>query len=644
MNAELKFDVTRRLVWRGDLPLSIEPKGLEVLDLLSREPGAVISADRLQREIWRRRHLGEGVISQTIYKLRRALGEDGLIQSVRGQGWRLTRPIERIETSLDDAVAAVGAEPVMAQATGDMPIAESSMPIGTQSEADVSHADVAMPPSPHLRWTWRLGLGLVIIPMLAVLIGATLWLRPSDQPQVPLIAVMPFKDQSPDQSLSPAATAIRDRLSMDVQGIPPFQVAREDAIAGFRGDVRNASQVRALMGANVVLRGQVAPLPGSAQGFELSIMIDDHSGNDLGFEKRYESGSGDLAPLLEQLRIDIYGHLTRADREREATARGTRNPDAWAAFLRAVSLSSANTPDSSRRALASLELAVELDPNFAEAWLELGGLLGARVFAPDDGAELKASRQRSLAALDRAIALSPDYVVALLTRSELRNIYAFDWAGAAADVALAEKLVGGPRADVWLQKARLAAALGDLETAVRLGDEAHALDPLSGARRNAGWHLLALERYSQARTYLLEEHRIRPWESSLNFYLGLCDVFEGQPRDALKRFQYADSDYRLTGLAIANIALGDQAEADRILGILIARMPDQAAYEIASVYGFAGNADEAFLWLDHAFEVGDGALEYLIYDPRFRTLRDDPRMHDRLRRLRHPKWINNATS
>lgn len=638
LSPELTFDPDRKMVWRSGQLLAIEPKGLDVLALLAREPGVIVSAETLQRTVWRRRHLGEGVISQTIYKLRRALDEEGLIESIRGQGWRLTRPLA---SPTQDADLTATMSP---SAAGS---ADSLIGSGAQSELEPDPwSDAAPPMGPQTGATvpspsrWRVTLGVTLAAIAAIVVGVTVWRQSSDQPEPPLIAVMPFQDDSADQMLSPAAMAIRDRLAIDVQSMPPMKVAAEDAIAAFSGNARDADQVREQLGANMVMRGRVAPLPGSGQGFELSIWVDDFSGNGLQFEKRYESGSGDLTSVLERVRMDVFAHLTQADKERDVSARGTSNPEAWSAYVQAVSLASANSPDSDRRALASLERAVELDPNFAEAWAELGGLLGSRLFSPDDGSELKASRARSLATMDRAIALSPNYVGAILMRSELRNIYGFDWSGAAADVALAERLVGQPRPDVLLQKARLAAALGDLESAVQINEQTHTLDPLSGARRNAGWHLLALGDYAKARRYLLSEHRIRPWESSLNFYLGLCDVFEGQPRDALKRFQYADSDYRLTGIAIAHIALNDRAEADRILGILIARMPDQAAYEIASVYGFANEPDDAFRWLDHAFEVGDGALEYLAYDPRFRSLRDDPRMHERLRRLKHPKWVN----
>jgi len=634
MSDALKFDPERGIVWRGAERLTIEPKGIDVLRLLAREPGTLVTAEQLQKQVWRRRHLGEGVISQTLYKLRRALADDGLIQSVRGEGWRLTRPI--VFGSFDEE-SATATNHENDGSTVTMGTAVSAGSIAPSPES--ASTPVAVPPQTSRFPRTRMWAGVLIAPLIVVLLGAAYWLRASSGLREPSLAVMPFVDQSPDQRLAKLGANLRAKIAFDVQGVPGFRVASEDAIARFRGDPNDEQQLWLTMAANVLIQGDLMPSPEHPDGYVLTLRITDHSGHGLNWNRQYVHTAGDSGPLFERVRIDLYRHLDQRGRSPSTgNSWDTQHPGAREAFLRAATLGTGNSPDDYRRALASLELAVELDPNYAEAWSELGGLLGSRLFVPDNADELRQSRQRAIAAMDRAITLSPDYVAAILMRSEIRHNYAFDWSGSAADVARAEQRVG-LRADVLLQKARLAASLGDLEAAIRMNDEAHAKDPMSGARRNAGWHLLSLGRYAEARSYLLEEHKIRPWESSLNYYLGLCDLFEGLPQDALKRFGYADSDYRLTGVAMANFDLGRHAEAEQALGTLIARSPDQSAYEIATVYGHIGNADEAFLWLDHAIDVRDGGLEYLAFDPRFRKLRDDPRMAERLRQIKHPKWL-----
>jgi hypothetical protein len=58
------------------------------------------------------------------------------------------------------------------------------------------------------------------------------------------------------------------------------------------------------------------------------------------------------------------------------------------------------------------------------------------------------------------------------------------------------------------------------------------------------------------------------------------------------------------------------------------------AYDLALVCVGLGATDEAFEWLDRAYEERCGWLTYLKVEPRMDALRSDPRFNDLLRRLR----------
>lgn len=239
-----------------------------------------------------------------------------------------------------------------------------------------------------------------------------------------------------------------------------------------------------------------------------------------------------------------------------------------------------------------------------------------------------------MAALDRGISLAPREPGHYLLRSEIRHLYFHDWDGAEADLDAAEALLPRPTAHLYIQRARLAAARGDLRAALDYDDRATALDPESGSVRNKGWHLIALGEYAQAREMLLREHAVRPFESSLNCYLGLCDLYEGLPEAALARFEQAGTVHRLTGTVLAHVRRGDADAARRVLASLEQRFADTAAYEIAIGHAWLGNADAAFDWLDRAIAVGDGGVLYLGFDPLVAPLRGEPRFGEVLRRIR----------
>jgi hypothetical protein len=50
-----------------------------------------------------------------------------------------------------------------------------------------------------------------------------------------------------------------------------------------------------------------------------------------------------------------------------------------------------------------------------------------------------------------------------------------------------------------------------------------------------------------------------------------------------------------------------------------------------------GEKDDAFRWLEAAYEQRNGYLPWINQDPFFRPLRDDPRFQDLLRRMNVPR-------
>ena len=66
--------------------------------------------------------------------------------------------------------------------------------------------------------------------------------------------------------------------------------------------------------------------------------------------------------------------------------------------------------------------------------------------------------------------------------------------------------------------------------------------------------------------------------------------------------------WRRIGRALALHALGREKEAEAALAELVEKHQRTAALQIAEVYAFQGNHDEAFDWLDRAFEQRDAGL------------------------------------
>ena len=82
---------------RGKEVARLEPKAMDVLMLLAQRAGEVVSRDELFAAVWPGAVVGDEALSQSITKLRRALGDDPraptYIETISKRGYRLAAPI-----------------------------------------------------------------------------------------------------------------------------------------------------------------------------------------------------------------------------------------------------------------------------------------------------------------------------------------------------------------------------------------------------------------------------------------------------------------------------------------------------------------------------------------------------------------------
>jgi hypothetical protein len=83
---------------------------------------------------------------------------------------------------------------------------------------------------------------------------------------------------------------------------------------------------------------------------------------------------------------------------------------------------------------------------------------------------------------------------------------------------------------------------------------------------------------------------------------------------------------------------GERSRALQVLEQLKAIPKQKYVYSLgfARVYSGLGDKDEAFVWLEKAYEERSTALYYLKVDPIWDPLRSDPRFNDLLRRIGLP--------
>ena len=77
-------------------------------------------------------------------------------------------------------------------------------------------------------------------------------------------------------------------------------------------------------------------------------------------------------------------------------------------------------------------------------------------------------------------------------------------------------------------------------------------------------------------------------------------------------------------------------EADATLSEFVKNYQHTAAFQIAEVFAYRGEADRAFEWLERAYAQRDSGLSQIKGQPHFRRFERDPRYAAFLEKMRLP--------
>jgi tetratricopeptide (TPR) repeat protein len=189
--------------------------------------------------------------------------------------------------------------------------------------------------------------------------------------------------------------------------------------------------------------------------------------------------------------------------------------------------------------------------------------------------------------------------------------------------------------------------VGRFEEGIAEAKRARDLDPLSLPVNNAlAGRLLVAGRVDEALAQLRQTLEMDPHYAPAHQTLGWAYLNMGKHHEAIQEFQQAlqlsgadDKDIMLD-LGFAYATVGNREEARRILAKL-KKLHEQGLLpsgSIAILYGALGELDEAFAWLEKAYEERDPELTYLkVPGRRFAPLRHDARFQQMVHRMGLPE-------
>jgi tetratricopeptide (TPR) repeat protein len=318
-----------------------------------------------------------------------------------------------------------------------------------------------------------------------------------------------------------------------------------------------------------------------------------------------------------------------------ATPRST-NPEAYQAYLQAqYFIGRGASKEDLDKALALTDRAIKLDESYAPAWALRATV--QNMTATVSLTDVTEGFRKASADAERAIVLDPNSASAYVALATTQIFY--DWDLDAASTCLTKAAALEPsNADVLQIRSRLSALLGNLDLAIKLGEQAVALDPLdSTSRLQLGYVLYVTSRYDEAQAELQKALGLNSQAVFVHATLGKVLIAKHMPQQALAEIEKEPSDWgKLAGLVLAYHAIGREQDSNAALAELIAKHRTDSAYQIAQVYAFRGEPNKSFEWLERAYEQRDAGLPEMKTDPLLNNLRHDPRYTDLLKKMRLP--------
>ncbi len=470
------------------------------------------------------------------------------------------------------------------------------------------------------------------------------YLRSRRTAQIDSIAVLPFSNGGGDANTDYLSDGITESLIDNLAHVPQLKVKSRNTVFRYKGKDVDVQRFGNDLGVSAVVNGRVVP---RGDNIEVSAELTDVRDSTVIWGEHYNGKSADILSLQQQIAGDIAEKLRSklsTLEKQQVTKQGTQNPEAYELYLKGLYSWNKRTPADMTTAISYFNQAIAKDPGYALAYSGLADayLLMASYVDPPREYILK-SNAAARKALEFDATLAQPHAV--LGRSESRH--GWDFANGEAEYKKALEL--GPNdATVHEWYADEISLIGGREPeALAEINRAHELDPLS-LIISADVCLVHLRarRYDEAIAECKKVDDEDPTFSYTHLYLSYAywgKRMYAQSIEELSRYDQLVGNQRGSEIASAMEegfrSGGWRAALNKGIELRLAnrKAGHGSPYRLAALYADLGDKDQAFRWLETAYQERDWQLEGLKTDFYLDPLRSDPRFTELVRKVGLPQ-------
>ena len=462
--------------------------------------------------------------------------------------------------------------------------------------------------------------------------------RKSDARGIQAVAVLPLQDLSGGPGHDYFADGMTEALITSLAKIKALRVISRTSAMQYKGARKSLPQIARELNVDAVIEGSVLR---SGERIRITAQLIHAASDQHLWAESYERDFRDILSLqsdiARQVADEVRIILTPEERARLGSARQV-NPKAHEWYLIARYHWNKRTEESVKKALSYFQTAIDSDPTYAQGYAGLAdsynilgyynALLPIEAYPKGKAAALKALE------LDDSLA-EPHATLGVVKRD-----FEWDWSGAEEEFQRAVELNPGC-VEAYHWRGTLFSMLGRHAEALREKKRALVMDPLSVVIRT---DLARMFYFSRDYDQSLEQYQAA-LDMDPNFghaHLWLSHVYEqkGLFEQAISELKTglrlsSDNTFALAKLGHGYAMAGRRDEAHAVLNQLNALSSQRyvSPYDVAMVHVGLRQNDEAFAWLQRAFEQRSLWLGYLNVEPQLDPLRSDPRFQELLRHV-----------
>jgi TolB-like protein/DNA-binding winged helix-turn-helix (wHTH) protein/Flp pilus assembly protein TadD len=597
----------------------LEGQPVAILKVLLDRPGELVTREELQKRLWPADTFVdfEHSLNAAVKRLRAALNDSPdqprYIETLARRGYRFIAPVNAFGADIGVAASALTPTPAIEQ---------TPLTLGG-------------------RRVWLTAMAICAVAVLAW--GGLQWRHRKAVPATPVIrslAVLPLENLSGDPSQEYFADGMTEELIGRLSNIHGLRVISRTSAMQLKHTQLSVPEIARTLGVDAIVEGSVI-----REGSQIRVhaqlirgATDDHIWAEE-YHREYRGILGLQEEVAQSIAKRIEISLTPQERASLAPT-STVDPEAHEDYLKGRYYFNQRTPDTLKKSITYFRQAIARDPSYALAYSGVAdayAVLGFRGGFPSKDALFQAK-----AAAQKAIQLDDTLAEPHASLAFIAETHEWDWATAEREYKRALELnPGDARAHHWY--AGYLMYVGRFEEGIAEAKRARDLDPLSLPVNNAlAGRLLVAGRVDEALEQLHNTLEMNPHFGPAHQTLGWAYLNKGKHEDAIQEFQKAlqlsgtDNTDLVLDLGFAYATAGDRNEARRILTKL-KKLHEQGLVPSGSIgilYGALGDFNEAFDWLEKAYEERDPELTYLkVPGRRFEPLRHDPRFKKLLLRM-----------